>query len=87
MTKGELDKVDIKLLGKLAAEGPSFFSSASWEMRASEMRRHGFMSAEMACYSMTGGGRSMDFRNRYSLTDKGRAALPNCPATPEGSSK
>ena len=63
MTKGQLDKIDLKLLGKLASEGPSFFSSASWEMRACEMRRTGFMNGEMACYSMTGGGKSMNFKS------------------------
>ena len=39
------------------------------------VRPRGYVAFEMACYSMTGGGKSMNFKTRYSLTDKGAAAL------------
>ena len=77
MTKGELDKIDFKMLDRLVKEGAVFFSSASHEMRASDMRRAGYVTGEMAVYSMTGGGKSMNFRTRYTITDKGRSTLPN----------
>ena len=75
------DKFDLKLLVKLAADGPSFMKSASHEMRACNLRRDGYLTGEMTCYSMTGGGASMNLRNRYTITDKGRALLSGMPSS------
>lgn len=74
------DKVDLKLLAKIAFEGPFFCKSASAETRACNMRRDGLLSGEMAVYSMSGGGKSMNFRTRYTITDKGRALLAEVPS-------
>ena len=70
-----IDKTDLKILGKLKTEGPSFLASAAWERRAADMRRHGYVNGEMKMYSMTGGGQSATFRTEYTITDKGREAL------------
>lgn len=71
-----IDKHDIKLLQKLAAEGPSFMKHIRHEFRAAEMRREGYVSGEMAIYSYHANGNTT-FRTRYTITDKGSALLPS----------
>lgn len=70
-----IDKHDLKLLQKLADDGPCFLTRTAQEFRALEMRRAGYIDGEMTVYSMHAGKGSTSFRLRYSITDKGRALL------------
>lgn len=70
----ELDKFDIGVLKRIS-EGPCFMRHASHEHRACTMRHKGLVTSEMTVYSMSGGGASMNLKNRYTITEAGKSTL------------
>ena len=79
-----IDKYDLKILAKLAAEGPVFMKHASHEYRAAMMRTTGHTAGEMTVYKMHAGRGTAELRTKYTITDAGRALLvPSAVAAPE----
>ena len=71
----QLDKYDRKVLERARDEGPCFFSHYHYESRAAYLARRGLLHQTSAVYSMKAGGKTVEYRNLYKLTDAGRRAL------------
>lgn len=68
-----VDKVDLKLLGAIEAEGGRFMKHPSHEHRAYELERKGLLKRANVIYRQTPS--TVEFRWKYFITKEGRALL------------
>lgn len=68
-----VDKIDMRLLGRIAAEGASFMRHASHEHRAYDLARRGLLKRRSAVYRT--GPSTVEYRWLYAITDEGRSVL------------
>ena len=76
MKNDVLDKVDLKVLAKVVAD-PWLKHPSHWH-RGTDLARAGYLTSTMETYSYRAdgsGGGSVQVRQYFRLTDKGRAAL------------